>query len=270
MSGESNTIKFTKPPVMERIAAVYSDLDPEIYQEKRNSWKDVVATEMPHEQPVTNFYFDLATKDGKVLPGNMRPKLKIFQRYWSRPLSERPNYCTQYRSDGFYMNLVNAAKEPKSYDELREHVERWLPRWCEHFDITTYQGVYLHYVNLIAIDTTPQFFANPNHANIDKALKVFTQFAGSDFPTLTHPYSTEANFRLEPPLTGKLSLRVSTIVAEPGEDGIAVKVEIIVRTAHKPKKLDLKAIEKELNQAHELILHQFQHIFTQEALESFR
>jgi hypothetical protein len=131
--------------------------------------------------------------------------------------------------------------------------------WMEHFGIPEIRGTNVEYYNLLSGIITPQL-VKEGGVLISDALTVFGRIPGKHIG-ITDPYDCNVRLVVDSEKTIYFDLRVT------GDKNGSVHVDFIVRNQ---KTLSLADSIKSVYIGHDLILEQFDCIFTESAKESFR
>jgi hypothetical protein len=81
-------VKYNKPPVVERAAAVLVDMDEEIYESKFPTWRQSVEKELPVYEPLNEWLINIEQKEGKAITDPLKTELRITPRFSKKKMAE--------------------------------------------------------------------------------------------------------------------------------------------------------------------------------------
>jgi hypothetical protein len=263
MTTMSEKVRYKNPPIVERIIAVYHQIPQDQFEARLPSWVEKIRSDYPVSEPLAQWIIDIESKGGVPFVKSLAPKAGIIHVFWQRHPKGLHVRGMQLRRDRLVLHLRREEKNPHDFDELLPEMERWLPRWAEHFDVPDVGGITLEYVNQLNAEITPQFVERGS-LKIGEALTIFGTFPGP-VKGITSPYDCKARLVIDELKPTFFDVRVHADDAVPN----GVRVDFAVRTTPAGKRLKFADAIAELRIGHDIMLEQFTCFFTDHAKLSF-
>lgn len=262
-----NPKHYAKPPVVERVVTLRVDMTEEEFEARYDDWREIVQAEFPIDESLKEWLILVDEKEGIPLLSSARPELKITPRFALRPSSEHFDWSIRCPVGQFTMNMHSKPNQgnDRRYQHLSVAYEKWVKRWINHFQVSKFRSLSLHYVNILSRETVPDFYQG-NQFLLDRVVSVFTKVPG-DHEYLVPPYYSVANVKLRGRDNSMLRIELETW-GKPGDDP-AVKLDLVVETSIVDGSCTAEQILELLNWQHERILERFEVVFTPEAKKSF-
>jgi hypothetical protein len=260
-------IRYKKPPVVERALVVHAPVPEEIFQLKAEAWESIVKAEFPHARTLTEWTLAVRTKEGMPVLDPDEQTMTLRQTFWRGP-QEKRDLGMQLWPQRISFNLLGEiGTNPRRYEELEELVDRWLPRWASHFEVSTCGGVTLEYVNILSEQTLPNFIDGAR-IRIGDAVTMFRMIPGNLRQIIT-PFDFQVTVEGE---TEPESRITSQCICPPVTFGQIPKIQLRFRaTTHvNPNRISsVQNVHAEGRQMHQLIITQFEAYFTDQAKKTF-
>lgn len=253
--------QYDRPPIIERALSLGVTIDDALFERQLESWKELIQSEFPTSQTLPVWDIEIAQRDGAPFFDPERQKMSLRHRFWKGP-SPGHDSAVQIWRDRVVFNLLSTIGTPRHFEDLAAVAKAWLPRWKEHFQVSTFRGVELEYVNLISAKTCPDFTRNTS-LEIHRIVRFFGDIPRTDAP-LIPPYEFQVNTleREKPPL--RLHARLHSVT---GSAPPELQLRFVASTE---REMPVGDVWGELDIAHELILDAFESYFTEEAKEAFK
>lgn len=259
----SEKIRYKKPPITQRIIGVYHQISEDDFQKKLPSWIEKIRDAYPIQEPLAEWTLDIEQKGGIPLLKNLTPKASIIHLFWKQNMKGRHVHGMRIRPDRLVFHLNSQKDEPHDFDELLPEMEYWLPKWAEHFGVGKLSGVSAEYLNELSREVTPQFIDDKGALNLPRILTVFGTFSKRS-ASLIHPLQCQVRMVMDEKKPTFLDLRVY----DDQKNAPCVKVDFIV-TTYMAGGISLDQAVPELRIGHDLILEEFDCVFSEDAKQSF-
>jgi uncharacterized protein (TIGR04255 family) len=262
------SIKYRKPPVVERALAVHVNIPEEKFQLKSDTWRNSVAHDFPRSETLTEWTLSVTEKDGMPVLDPTKQTMTLRQTFWQLA-GEKKREGIQLWPDRISFNLLGEPGDPRDYVELDALREQWLMRWASHFEVLECSGVTLEYVNLLSAATLPQF-VNGNTLRIGEVLRIFREIPGK-LHSLHPPFDFQFNVdgETDPPSRFRA---VCASLSPPTPSDAPPKMQLRFTASTKVsenRNVPLDKVAEEARLMHDLIIQQFEAYFTPEAKKSF-
>jgi len=267
-------VDYRNPPVVERALGLYANINPELFQRKLESWKDIVRTEFPEDISLTQYLIKSQFRNDEKrvsVVENFSPEVEIVYRFGQEGAKLKRVWSTRFQETHFSINLERDGNKTHQFNQLLEKAKVWIPKWANHFEVESLDNISLHYVNLLSEDFTPQFWVSGEQSGLDmtKAIKVFERMPGN-IVSLVPPYNCTMSGVFDGTLCPKSwvnTINVATSTIKGKKDKIAIHVDIVINTM---EKVSVANCISKIECAHSLLLTQFEAVFTETALASFK
>jgi len=260
----SEKLRYKNPPIVERTVGVYHQMPQDHFEAKLPSWLEKIRSDYPVSEPLAEWIIEIESKGGVPFVKSLTPKARIIQLFWQRHPKGRHVRGMRLRPDRLVFHLCREEEDPHDFDELLPEMERWLPRWAEHFGLPDIGGITLEYVNQLNAEVTPQFVDPKGSLRIGEALTIFGKFPGPA-KGITSPYDCKARLVIDETRPTFFDVRVRVDDAVPN----GVRVDFVVRTFPVGNRLTFADAIAELRSGHDIMLEQFACFFTEQAKLSF-
>ena len=263
---------YRRPPVIERVLSVYTDMTDEIFESRFEDWRALVEPEYPVYEPLKEWLILVKDREGdKGLPlfDTMQPELRITPRFSKKSSKEGFDWSIRCPSGQFTINMHSRPEQgsARRYGNLRSEFSRWLPKWIETFSVTSTSKITIHYVNLVNRDTVPLFITKKGELLLDQVLTVFSQIPGKH-ECLVPPFDCKVTVRLQGDNSSLLRLIVHDWSSDP-RLGVAVRVDFVVEIGAPKVGASVEGIVALLDWCHERIVERFEVVFTDKAKKTF-
>lgn len=261
-------LRYKKPPIVERVATVtgnFSDSPVDLFFSRIESWKDIVRKEFPIHDPLTEWLLNVAERNGVPLFDEAEPEVQITHRFSRRNEHGQRLWSMRCPPDRLTLNLHAEDNIPHDFEELYGAVKDWLPRWADHFGVTTFSRVQLDYVNLLGPRTTPDFVARDGGIQVQRLLEVFGKIPGKH-KSIIAPYDCKVGLLIEP---NRCAAHIHVHAVRSKEGTLHVRVDLQVVAGHDVPLAGVNDALSELRYSHDVLIEQFLAIFTEEAKASF-
>jgi hypothetical protein len=258
--------KYTRPPVVERVVAVYCTPLAEVFDERLHAWVDRLAGDYPINTPFPNWEISIEQKNANEPPivKDLTPRVKLFQRSWKSDSRGKKIFGYDIRPDRLVFRVTHEDKVLHDFVEIQREISKWSLLWMEHFGISHLTGTSLEYVNEISADRTPQLFTDNNPGiPVGEILKIFASFTGHAVQ-LCPPLDCQIGTMMDPDVPRTCFTRIFGVPNQ-----LAMQVLLTVSTAAPGRKIDLEVALSEIDVSHTKLLEHFRDIFTEEALKKF-
>ena len=260
-------LHYKRPPVVERVLTIMADFPIENFYSRFEDWKQLIHEKFPDHDPLSNWRLNVETQpDGTPLLTEVQPELVITHRFWRKNAQGKRFLSMRLLPNQLTMNLHPDQAGAHRFSELHAEFSYWLPLWLNHFGGTNCASVILNYINLISQQTTPQFLDTNGGIQIGRTLRVFAGLPGRHMGIIP-PYDCQMGLMIDPERQSTFALRVAAVTVG-RENSIAVRVDFNAVTSS-PKPLTPLQALSEAEFLHNVIIGQFEAIFTDEAKKSF-
>ena len=258
---------YRRPPVIERVVTFRAEVSEELFEERFEDWKTLIAEEFPISQPLTEWVILVEDREGIPMLNSAKPELHITPRFSRRHSSEGFDWSIRCPLGQLTVNMHSCPDQgvDRRYSHLRREVARWLPRWLECFRVTRISQMSLHYVNRLNRLTVPQFIDDSNRLMLERIVSVFSSIPG-EHECVMPPYECTANVKLggREDASMLIELRGSGDRSGPQVDlSLLASLGLSAEPAHPESLLGL------LDWCHEQIVKRFEAVFTPEARKCF-
>jgi hypothetical protein len=257
---------YKRPPVVERVATVWAEVDQELYEAQFEAWRLQVESEFPHYEPLQEWAINVTEKEGIPIWDTMQPELKITPRFSKKPKRDHFDWSLRCPRGQLTINMHSSTDQPRNYAELQLSFSEWLPRWINQFEVKKLTRVTLHYVNRLNPKTVPSFYNEHGGLLLDRVLTVFVKIPGKH-ESLIPPYDCRATLLLG----GKKDATFEIRALSDNQPGVppGVRVDFIVNVPVSAGDATASGTLQLLDWCHERILDRFELVFTDDARESF-
>lgn len=254
---------YKNPPIIERVIGVYTDIKPEVFEARMPEWAAKIQDQYPIAKPIAEWSLHIKEINGVPMLQNGMSKAEIIQLFWKRyPKGEKVKGM-RLRPNRLVFHLCREEGNVHDFEELYAEMEAWIGKWMEHFEVTTLKGVTAEYVNLLNAAITPQFMAE-GRLKIADAFVMFSNVPGK-YGRITAPYDSRMRLIVDEERPCSFDLRVR---AE-NELGAGVRIDFVTDTISQQKAISANDSLAEIRLAHDVILEQFDCLFTEKAKNSF-
>lgn len=259
---------YKKPPIIERAASVTAKISEEVFHQRFEGWKAIVRKEFPDYDPIQQWLLNFK-QDGEVPTLEDAPaRVLVTHRFWKRNAENKRFMSMRILPNRLTINLHPEKGDPHHFEELRESLMRWLPQWSSHFGTTEFTIVQLDYINLIAVETTPQFVDGKTGAVlIGEALEVFSGVPGRH-QGLIAPYDCEIGIVIDKTRPSVLRMHVHGLEFRPVLGG-GVRVDFQAVSDRNARPLTAPEVASETEFLHDAVIEKFDTVFTAKAKASF-
>jgi uncharacterized protein (TIGR04255 family) len=253
--------KYKRPPIIERLVSVRARVKQEVFDAGFDEWREWVENEFPVYEPLKRWKLNLKETNG--IPTEIAPELQLTPRFSEKSSKKGFGWSIRCPSDQFTMNMHSSHHENRSFSDLRARFPTWLEKWVEHFQVTDFVGLTVHYVNILDQTTVPAFF-DEHGLDITKVLNIFFQIPGGN-EEFTSPLNCKVTIKLLGEPGGELTIHAMDRqnVAEP-----SLILNLIVTTPLKERQ-NIDEIMELVDWCHDRIVERFEVILTDEAKKSF-
>ena len=228
------------------------------------SWAANIHPEYSVPVNQAEWQLEIEDKDGVPWVKSLTPKAKIIHLFWKKHHDNLHIRGMRLRPDRLVFHLKREKDNPHDFDELYPEMQKWLPKWAEHFGVPQIEMITVEYVNILDGNITPQFLQADGSLQIGKALKIFSQFPG-DHKGLTYPYDCKVRLVLNDEKTRFMDLNV--LADSRSRNAVRFDIKVLINLSNKTANFQ-EALE-EIKIGHEAIIKQFSCFFTDEAKTSF-
>lgn len=257
---------YERPPVFQRIATVFADVNQEVHEAQFEEWRLQVESEFPCYEPLEEWLLNVNEKEGIPLWDTIQPELKITPRFSKKPKSENFDWSLRCPPGKLQINMHSNPDNPRRYRELESVFSEWLPRWVGRFEVKKFNRVSLQYINRLNPVTIPNFTVLPAQLLLDQVLTVFVKIPG-EHESLIAPYDCRATLLLRGMKGATFEIRVYSDLAHNVQP--SVRVDFVVNVPVPPEDASSEGILRLMDWCHERILDRFELVFTEAARESF-
>ncbi len=262
---------YKRPPVIERVASFYCDMEIEDYESQFEKWRALVAEEYHHYEPLKEWLLNVKEETDEHIPifDTMEPELRIIPRFSQKSKRDGFDWSIRTPPDCFTMNMHSRPNqgETRRYPLFRGEISKWLPIWWKNFGVESIKSVVLHYVNGLSKETVPAFYDEKGNLQLGNLITVFTHIPGRHI-SLVPPFDCTATVLLDEKMGALLQLKVADWSDH--QRGAAVRLDFIVTIppgAQNPSSPEDALIL--LDWAHERVTERFEAIFTEAAKTYF-
>lgn len=261
--------KYERPPVIERVISVYSDVEERRYEEESPSWFSEVQEEYPFAEPLEEWLLNVEEQDGVSLLDSITPEFKMTPRFAKRPKSQVFDWSIRCPRGQFTINMHSVPGDGRSFSDLRMEWLKWLPRWSRRFEVERFTWLQMIYVNRLSAQTLPDFVPQGgNGLLIGQVLKVFMSIPG-EHECLIPPWDCKATVQLENPKKAQLEIHLLDRASQHGS-AAEMDLRLTVRVVLDDSIVDSNALISIIDLCHDKITERFEQLFTKEALISFK
>jgi hypothetical protein len=260
---------YEHPPIIERVASVYTEMSDELFESRFDDWSEEVKREFPHDEAVKQWLMPVREKEGVPIFETMQPELRITPRFSKKKEREGFDWSIRCPCGQFTMNLHSSREEgiTRRYGTLRNSVAEWLPRWMQHFEVSSATKISLTYVNALTTATLPEFFDKEERLALDQVLTVFAGIPGNH-TAVVPPFHCEVNVKLADLEDAKLGIELTNWSNPRHGRGLRLDFDVDILPPEK-RPLGSTDILSLLDWAYERIIDRFEVVFTEQAKASF-
>jgi hypothetical protein len=259
-------ICYKKPPVVERAFVVHAPVSEEKFQLKAEAWEAVVKNEFPHARTVTEWTLAVTEKEGMPVLDPEKQTLTLRQTFWRAP-GVRKDRGMQLWPERISFNVLGDLENPRHYEDLEELFKRWLPQWASHFEVSTFSGVTMEYVNILSEKTLPTF-VDGTQIRVGDAVTMFRMIPGG-LRKLLSPFDFQLNVEGETEPRSQVSAQC---ICSPTPTGKLPTLQLRFRATTNvdpERRAPLEKVHAEARLMHGLIITQFEAYFTEQAKKTF-
>lgn len=262
--------KYKNPPIIERALVVHAKLTEERFRLAAEAWQSLVKDDFPHSESVTEWLLSVTESNGMPVLDPERQTMTVRQTFWKKA-DEKKDVGMQLWPDKIAFNLLGGHGNPRHFEELEKLAKSWLPRWADHFEVTTFAGISLQYVNLLSDLTLPDFI-DSGALNVGQVLTFF--HVPGQLQKLLPPFDFQINLdgATDPSSILGMQLSAPPVVAAHGKVPKAPTLHLRFNaTTHMnpEREIVLDQVWKEVQICHDLILREFEATFSEKAKKSF-
>jgi len=271
-----STVRYKKPPVIERALTVHVNLSEEAFALKMDSWKGILQEEFPHSEILTEWTLGITEKHGMPVLDPARQTITLRQTFWKMANSNQKDHGMQLWKDRISFNLLGTPGNPRQYKDLQDFVGEWSPRWAAHFGIDQCTGVTLQYVNLLSEVTLPSFIEGRTTLKLGEVLTIFRGLPNPTGNLVQSPFNLLVNMdckNWDPP--ARFAVQCNSAEAQPtithqGQGVIPILHLHFIASSHLAgRTILIKDVPEEARAMHDLIVSHFEAYFTDAAKASF-
>ncbi len=254
-------IKYRRPPLIERAVSIGYSIEEEPYQLKLDSWTAGIKKDFSEASVQNKWEIEVAEKNGMPYLPKDKQKITTKYQFWRSTGGEK-DHCIQVWRDRVSFNLLRTNDHPRTYEDLRVFIHEWSAKWARHFEISSFRGATLEYVNIISTQTMP-LFCKSREIPIGDILTTFR--VPGPIQNLAPPYRFLFYLNHK---QGELPVRLRVKLEDtPGE--VALRLNFTASTEKPERDVGLDAMLKEVDVMHDVILGEFEAFFTEKAKDSF-
>ena len=257
-------IKYKKPPIVERIVAVYHQIPQEEFDLRLPAWIEKIKKPYSRPEHIAEWQIEIEDKSGIPVIKTLQPKAKIFYQFWKPHPKGTKVYGLHLRPDRLAFRLRREEDDPHDFDELYVEMKEWIHQWSEHFGVPSVSGVALEYINMLSHEITPQFGTKDGGILTGEALMLFANIPGK-YQSITAPYECRARLIIDEKMPCYFDVKVRLEAGEPTR----VRVDLVATTRGNNRSITVAKALEEMDYAHTVMLEQFDCFFTPKAKESF-
>lgn len=247
------------------MAGVSGDIAPETFFSKIEGWKTVVQKDFPLYDPLTEWLLNVQEKEGIPLFNEAEPEVLITHRFSKRNQKGERTWSMRCPPDRIILNLHAEQHDPHDFEELYAAMAKWLPRWTDHFEVNGFPGVQLTYVNLLGPRRTPNFVDANGGIQINRLIEVFGKIPGKH-QSIIAPYDCKVGLLIE---KERCAANIHVHAVRSRDNVLHVRVDLQVLAAHGVPMVSVDEALSELRYSHDVLIGQFEALFTKEAKKSF-
>ncbi|MDX2080722.1 MAG: hypothetical protein SFU53_08045 [Terrimicrobiaceae bacterium] len=256
---------YIRPPIAERVATVWGNIDEEHFLTNFESWREQVQRAYPHYEPHKEWLIMVKERDGVPLYDTLQPELRITHRFARKSDDGRREFGMRCPQDSLAFHLFTRPDVRHGYATLFGEIQAWLPQWMRHFSVQQVTKVNLYYANLIDPETAKPFVDN-GQLELQKVLRSFLALPGAH-EALIPPYDCTATVLLSENPKSVLTFRIHGDTETRLQP--TVRVDFGVEIFPEKAGLDADGALRLFDYAHERILERFELVFTEEAKQFF-
>lgn len=261
-------VSYANPPIIERALVIHTLIDEEFFRRAAENWQSIVQKEFPHCHTITEWTLAVTEKDGMPVLDPAQQTMQVRQTFWHLA-GKTKEKGIQLWPDKIAFNLLGLPGQPRRFEELQQMVGEWVPRWASHFNIQTFSGVTLEYVNLLSETTLPSFVKEKT-LKLGEAMVLFAQPLPLRNMLLTPPFDFQINAIGDTKIASRICAHCFTV---PGPSKVIPSMQLRFRaTSHLAERpvSPLTGMSGEIESLHELIIRHFEAYFTDRAKLSFQ
>lgn len=254
---------YRRPPVVERVLTVASEMSEEIYLSRLDSWEQIVQPEFPIREPVSEWTVKMDPKNIQRVLDPSLSELKIVPRFSKQPSSKGFDWSLRFPRGQLTVNMHSNPNSPRRFQDLSAEFQRWLPQWMQHFEVDYLQTIALHYVNVLNRESVQAFMTGPTIIAVDKILTIFVHIPGTQ-RSLIPPINCMVNMSLDSRQPANLAIHL----LDGPDPQPSLRLDLGVRVSLNPQ-TPMEVVFEWLEWCHYRILERFDVVFTDEAKKSF-
>jgi hypothetical protein len=254
---------YKNPPIIERIVGVYTDIKPEVFEAKMPDWAAKIRDQYPLARPIAEWSIKVKEVKGVPMLENVMPKAEIIQLFWKPHPKKLQVHGMRLRPSRLVFHLCREDGNAHDFEELYAEMETWIGRWMEHFEVEALKGVTAEYFNRLNPKITPQFMLPDGRLKLSEAFLLFANIPGK-YQSITPPYDNRIRLIVDEKRPCYFDLRVRA-----DDDGhVGVRIDFMVTTIG-DRAISAKDALAEIRLGHDVILEQFDCLFSEKARQSF-
>lgn len=257
--------KYSRPPIAERVAKIWGEIDEESFVAKFEGWREKVQIDYPECEPHKEWLILVQEKEGVPLYDTLKPELRLTHRFSRKSEDGRRVFGMRCPADSLDLHLFTRPDAPHGYEALASELKKWMPLWMTYFSIPAITKLRLHYSNLLNPETAGPFITKEGGLRLHELLQFFLTVPG-EHQAIIPPYDCTATVLLSKAPDFALTLRIyGDIETQPQP---VVWVDFTANVAPKSG-LDTMEVMGLFDTAHERILDRFDYVFTENAKRFF-
>ncbi len=221
--------------------------------------------EFPIYDPLTEWLLNVEERDGVPLFNEAEPEVLITHRFSRRNQSGERTWSMRCPPDRLVLNLHAERHDPHDFNELHAAMANWLPRWTDHFAVNQFPKIQLDYVNLLGPHRTPDFVDAKGGIQINRLIEVFGKIPGNHVSIIA-PYDCRVGLLIE---KNRCAANIHVHAVRSQDNALHVRVDLQVLSTHATPMVGVDEALSELRYAHDVLIGQFEALFTKEAKISF-
>jgi hypothetical protein len=255
---------YKNPPIVERVIGVYADIKPDIFEAKLPEWAAKIRDDYPLSRPIAEWSLNIKQVNGVPVLENAVPQAEIIQLFWKRHSKGQHVHGMRLRPSRLVFHLGREDDNVHDFEEVFAEMDAWIGRWMEHFEVPSLKGVTAEYFNRLNAKITPQFMTSDGHLMLSEAFILFANIPGR-YHSIIPPYEGRIRLVVDEKRPCYFDLHVG--VDENVRAG--VRIDFMVTTVERDRVISSKESLAELRLAHDVLLEQFDCLFTEKAKNSF-